>query len=114
MLRKKRARDGKSSQEMEPFPAPKSVTVRNRPTVAALELRDEEMVLLLFLFMLQLLHLDFVQASFFYYKQDYAASRGSSVNRRDRMEGSSSRLQRIVQDRDDGDQYSGDEDEMSE
>lgn len=42
LLRKKRARDGKSSEEVEQFPVPRSVTVRRRPNVAVMELRDEE------------------------------------------------------------------------
>ncbi|VFQ92948.1 unnamed protein product [Cuscuta campestris] len=40
-LRKKRAREGKSSDEVEQFPVPARVTVRNRQTVAAIELKDE-------------------------------------------------------------------------
>ncbi|EEF46384.1 protein PAF1 homolog [Ricinus communis] len=39
-LRKKRAREGRSGDEVEHFPAPSSVTVRRRPTAAARELRD--------------------------------------------------------------------------
>lgn len=42
VLRKKRAREGKSSNEVEHFPAPKRITVRNRSTVATIELKDEE------------------------------------------------------------------------
>ncbi|CAH9132262.1 unnamed protein product [Cuscuta epithymum] len=40
-LRKKRAREGKSNDEVEQFPVPSRVTVRNRQTVAANELKDE-------------------------------------------------------------------------
>ena len=39
-LRKKRAREGRSGDEVEHFPAPSSVTVRRRPTAAARELGD--------------------------------------------------------------------------
>ncbi|GER45013.1 RNA polymerase II-associated factor 1 homolog [Striga asiatica] len=42
MLRKKRAREGKLSEEAEQFPIPKSVTLRTRSTVAVHELRDDD------------------------------------------------------------------------
>ncbi|CAA2987296.1 PAF1 homolog [Olea europaea subsp. europaea] len=42
LLRKKRAREGKSSDTVEYFPVPKRVTVRNRSTVSARELKDAE------------------------------------------------------------------------
>ncbi|KAL9169752.1 hypothetical protein ABFS82_04G098800 [Erythranthe guttata] len=42
ILRKKRARDGKSGDEVEQFPVPRSVTVRRRTSVSVVELRDEE------------------------------------------------------------------------
>ncbi|CAN4089025.1 unnamed protein product [Withania somnifera] len=41
VLRKKRSREGKSNDEVEHFPVPSSVTVRKRPTVAAIELKEE-------------------------------------------------------------------------
>ncbi|KAM3245993.1 Protein PAF1 -like protein [Capsicum baccatum] len=41
VLRKKRAREGKSNDEVEHFPVPSRVTVRKRPTVAAIELKEE-------------------------------------------------------------------------
>lgn len=41
ILRKKRAREGKSSEEVEHFPVPRTVTIRRRPNVAVMELRDE-------------------------------------------------------------------------
>lgn len=44
IMRKKRARDGKSTGEVEQFPVPRSVTVRRRPNVAVMELRDEEVM----------------------------------------------------------------------
>ncbi|KAA8540353.1 hypothetical protein F0562_024728 [Nyssa sinensis] len=40
ILRKKRAKEGKSSDEVEHFPVPSRVTVRQRPTVAAVELKE--------------------------------------------------------------------------
>ncbi|KAL2516275.1 Protein PAF1-like protein [Forsythia ovata] len=42
ILRKKRAREGKSSDEVEHFPVPKRVTVRKRSHVAVRELKDVE------------------------------------------------------------------------
>lgn len=42
VLRKKRAKEGRSSDEIEHFPVPSKVTVRRRSTVAAIELRDSE------------------------------------------------------------------------
>ncbi|XP_060205807.1 protein PAF1 homolog [Lycium barbarum] len=41
VLRKKRAREGKSNDEVEHFPVPSRVTVRKRPTAAAIELKEE-------------------------------------------------------------------------
>ncbi|XAR50684.1 hypothetical protein NMG60_11005078 [Bertholletia excelsa] len=40
ILRKKRAKEGKSGDEVEHFPAPSRVTVRRRPNVAAIELKE--------------------------------------------------------------------------
>ncbi|OVA15607.1 RNA polymerase II-associated [Macleaya cordata] len=40
VLRKKRAKEGRSADEVEYYPVPSSVTVRKRPTVAAVELKD--------------------------------------------------------------------------
>lgn len=45
LLRKKRAKKGRSSDEVEHFPVPSKVTVRQRPNVAAIELKDEEVLL---------------------------------------------------------------------
>lgn len=42
VLRKKRAKEGRSGDEVEQFPAPSRVTVRRRPNVAAIELKDSE------------------------------------------------------------------------
>jgi len=42
ILRKKRAKEGKSSEEVEHFPVPSRVTVRRRSTVAAIELKEPE------------------------------------------------------------------------
>ncbi|XVF74507.1 hypothetical protein PTKIN_Ptkin13bG0115800 [Pterospermum kingtungense] len=41
-LRKKRAREGRSGEEIEHFPIPSRITVRRRSTVAAIELKDPE------------------------------------------------------------------------
>lgn len=40
VLRKKRAKDGRSNTEVEHYPVPASVTVRNRPEVSCKELKD--------------------------------------------------------------------------
>ncbi|CAL0324103.1 unnamed protein product [Lupinus luteus] len=40
VLRKKRAKEGRSGEEVEQFPIPSRVTVRRRPNVAAIELKD--------------------------------------------------------------------------
>ncbi|KAJ7951710.1 RNA polymerase II-associated, Paf1 [Quillaja saponaria] len=40
VLKKKRAREGRSNDEVEQFPAPSRVTVRRRPSVATVELKD--------------------------------------------------------------------------
>ncbi|XP_015932670.1 protein PAF1 homolog [Arachis duranensis] len=42
VLRKKRAREGRSGDEVEQFPIPSRVTVRRRPNAAAIELMDSE------------------------------------------------------------------------
>ncbi|MCI48063.1 RNA polymerase II-associated factor 1-like, partial [Trifolium medium] len=42
VLRKKRAKEGRSGDEVEQFPAPARVTVRRRSTVAAIERKDSE------------------------------------------------------------------------
>ncbi|OWM77722.1 hypothetical protein CDL15_Pgr012424 [Punica granatum] len=39
-LRKKRAKEGRSTDEVEHFPVPASITVRQRPTVTAIELKE--------------------------------------------------------------------------
>ncbi|KAG8656431.1 protein PAF1 homolog isoform X2 [Manihot esculenta] len=39
-LRKKRASEGRSADEVEQFPPPSRITVRNRPTAAAIEIRN--------------------------------------------------------------------------
>lgn len=40
VLRKKRAKEGRSGDEVEHFPIPARVTVRRRPTVSVVELQD--------------------------------------------------------------------------
>ncbi|EXB74581.1 hypothetical protein L484_026278 [Morus notabilis] len=42
VLRKKRAKEGRSGDEVEHFPVPARVTVRRRPTVSVVELKDAE------------------------------------------------------------------------
>ncbi|KAM7476005.1 hypothetical protein LguiB_023248 [Lonicera macranthoides] len=42
ILRKKRAKEGRSSNEIEHYPAPSRVTVRRRSTVSAIELKEPE------------------------------------------------------------------------
>ena len=42
VLRKKRAQEGRSTDEIEHFPAPSRVTVRRRPTVSVVELKEPE------------------------------------------------------------------------
>lgn len=42
ILSKKRAKEGKSSDEVEHFPVPSRVTVRRRPTVNAVEMKESE------------------------------------------------------------------------
>lgn len=44
-LRKKRAREGKSSDEVEHFPAPATVTVRRRSKVSTVELKEPRVIL---------------------------------------------------------------------
>lgn len=39
-LRKKRAREGRSNEDVEHFPVPSRLTVRRRPSVAVIELND--------------------------------------------------------------------------
>ncbi|KAE7999191.1 hypothetical protein FH972_003648 [Carpinus fangiana] len=87
--RKKRAKDGRSSDEVEHFPIPSRVTVRRRSAVAAVELRDPEV---------------------------YSNSKGSSSNSKrgglDVEDGLGRPLK--VARHNDIDQYSGGEDEMSD
>ena len=52
ILRKKRAREGKSSEEVEHFPVPSRLTVRKRSTVAAIELKEVGVCQLTFIFLL--------------------------------------------------------------
>ncbi|KAJ1378149.1 RNA polymerase II associated factor Paf1, partial [Sesbania bispinosa] len=40
VLRKKRAKEGRSGDEVEQFPIPSKVVVRQRPNVAAIELKE--------------------------------------------------------------------------
>ncbi|KAK2971129.1 hypothetical protein RJ640_008553 [Escallonia rubra] len=70
ILRKKRAKEGKSSEEVEHFPVPSRVTVRRRSTASAVELKEPG---------------------------SYSSTKGSSKTRRVDMEG---RRQHVVQDTD--------------
>lgn len=90
ILRKKRAREGKSSEEVEQFPVPRSVTVRRRSDVAIKVLTEED-------------------------PEDYVPSKGNLASRSGRgsMDGSSGRLRRMSQDME-ADNFSGAEDDMSD
>ncbi|PIN08057.1 putative RNA polymerase II regulator [Handroanthus impetiginosus] len=88
ILRKKRAREGKSSEEIEHFPAPKKVTVRRRSTVAAVEIREEG---------------------------DFEASKGSNIASRSGRGGMDGSIGRHGDGQDsDADNFSGAEDDVSE
>lgn len=90
ILRKKRAREGKSSEEVEQFPVPRSVTVRRRTDLAIKVLTEEE---------------------------DFVPSKGNISSRSGRggMDGSAGgRLRRMSQDIDEADNFSGAEDDMSD
>ncbi|KAI3455487.1 hypothetical protein Pfo_012150 [Paulownia fortunei] len=87
ILRKKTEKEGKSSEELEHFTVPKTVTVRSRSTVDAVEMRDE---------------------------RDFVASKESTISSRSgrgSMGGTVGRLHGIVQDTD-GDSFSGAEDDL--
>lgn len=89
ILRKKRAKEGKSGDEVEHFPVPSRVTVRRRSTVSAIELKEPE---------------------------SYLGSKGVSLNsksgRGDREDGLD-RRQKVAQDAD-MDQSSGAEYDLSD
>lgn len=44
VLRKKRAKEGRSGEEVEQCPVPSRVTVRRRSSVAAIERKDTEVL----------------------------------------------------------------------
>ncbi|KAI3963168.1 hypothetical protein MKW92_003893 [Papaver armeniacum] len=89
VLRKKRAKDGRSKTEVEHYPVPASVTVRNRPEVSAKELVKDSG--------------DYTNS-----KGNYSSSkRGRSGNEDNMRHHKSSRVQEM-------DNYSGGEDEMSD
>lgn len=89
VLRKKRAKDGRSNTEVEHYPVPASVTVRNRPEVSAKELVKDSG--------------DYTNS-----KGNYSSSkRGRSGNEDNMRHHKSSRVQEM-------DNYSGGEDEMSD
>ncbi|KAK9273417.1 hypothetical protein L1049_018227 [Liquidambar formosana] len=85
VLRKKRAKEGRSNDEAEHFPIPSEVTVRRRSTVSATELKDVGV---------------------------YSSSKGSKRGGLD-IEDGFERSHKVARDQD-MDQYSGAEDEMSE
>ncbi|KAK4482010.1 hypothetical protein RD792_012926 [Penstemon davidsonii] len=72
VLKKKRAKEGKSSKDPDHFRVPGTVTVRRRPSVAALETRDEQ--------------------------EDFVASKGSAASNNRRKPGKRGRLRKKVQD----------------
>ncbi|KAK6264138.1 RNA polymerase II associated factor Paf1 - like 1 [Theobroma cacao] len=88
-LRKKRAREGRTGDEIEHFPIPARITVRRRSTVAAIELKEPEV---------------------------YSSSRGgmssSKIGRLDAEDGLG-RSHKLARHHD-VDQYSGAEDDLSE
>ncbi|KAL3618289.1 hypothetical protein CASFOL_038610 [Castilleja foliolosa] len=90
-LRKKRARDGKSGDEVEQFPVPRSVTVRRRSTLSVHELRDDE---------------DFEDSRVNSRSDDFEDSRATSR--------SGGRLLRKIVEETDADNFSEAEDDMSE
>jgi RNA polymerase II-associated factor 1 len=115
--RKKRAKEGRSSDEVEHFPVPSRVTVRRRSAVAAVELRDPEVrpwssllikaAVLDFCYSIPLIWLWF---------QVYSNSKGSSSNSKRGgldIEDGLGRPQKVAR-HNDIDQYSGEEDEMSD
>ncbi|KAF2323473.1 hypothetical protein GH714_035646 [Hevea brasiliensis] len=90
-LRKKRASEGRSADEVEHIPAPSRVTVRKRPTAAAIEIRDTVI-------------------------NSNSNSRGNILNSRMGMlddDDGLGRMHRVVRDQD-IDHSSGAEDDMSE
>ncbi|XP_041995124.1 protein PAF1 homolog [Salvia splendens] len=90
ILRKKRAREGKSTEEVEQFPVPRSITVRKRTKVDIKEFVEEE---------------------------DYAPLKGNLNSRSGRdgsMDRGLSRLRRMSSQDMEPDNYSGAEDELSE
>lgn len=114
ILRKKRAREGKSSEEVEQFPVPRSVTVRRRSDVAIKVLTEEDPEVCK---SLPYSHRSAIQCRFslFHAYQDYVPSKGNLASRSGRgsMDGSSGRLRRMSQDME-ADNFSGAEDDMSD
>ncbi|PPD68318.1 hypothetical protein GOBAR_DD34803 [Gossypium barbadense] len=84
-LRKKRAREGRSGDEIEHFPIPSRITVRRRSTAAAIELKEPEV---------------------------YSNTRDSNSRRLDAEDGVG-RPRKLARHQDVG-QYSGDEDDFSD
>lgn len=59
VLRKKRATEGRSNEEVEHYPVPSKVTVRHRSKLAAVEVEESGVPFFLFHFLLSSLVLDF-------------------------------------------------------
>ncbi|KAL1533434.1 Protein PAF1 [Salvia divinorum] len=90
ILRKKRAREGKSTEDVQQFPVPRSVTVRRRTNVSIKDLTEEE---------------DFVPLKG---NLNSRSGRGASMDR------GPSRLRRMSSQDMEPDDYSGAEDDLSE
>lgn len=116
--RKKRAKDGRSSDEVEHFPIPSRVTVRRRSAVAAVELRDPEVWPWSYILKIKLALLDLCYwiPLIWLCFQVYSNSKGSSSNSKRGgldVEDGLGRPQKVSR-HNDIDQYSGGEDEMSD
>lgn len=109
ILRKKRAREGKSTEEVEQFAVPRSVTVRRRTDVAINVLTEEEVRKRSLL-----THGSSVQCRCWFLHfdthQDYVSSKGNLNSRSGN--GNGSRLRRMSQDME-ADNFSA-EDDLSE
>lgn len=64
MLRKKRAKEGKTSDEVEHFPVPSTVTIRQRSTVS-IDMKESEVFIYSFIIIIIIIDLFFVNGNFF-------------------------------------------------
>lgn len=117
-LRKRRASEGRSADEVEHFPAPSRVTVRKRPTAAAIEIRDT-VVRSCSLLCERIINLvdnsSFIPLTWLYF-QVHSNSRGNILSSRMGMSDDDDglgRMHRIGRNRD-IDHSSGAEDDLSE